>query len=194
MQRGTLSQTYGGSVFFGIDNEKEVGSSELVKHYFAGIHPYMDFNSRWIGVAFGASIGSLKYFPTVPIDETRITTGMRSFPLLPSGKVRVGPYDIVDLQYQFMDPFPAEIPFLTHQVSIGSGFGLKNGSGIRIGLAPPEESYFFSANALIQKRWLLQAKYIYTHSSGTYSGSGSFFTFGLNYRIPSHVATASKRP
>jgi prolipoprotein diacylglyceryltransferase len=194
MQSGYLSKTYGGSFFAGNNTEYEVGAPGFNRHFFAGIHPYMDFNSRWVGVAAGVSLGYLKYFPTGPFDEKRITSGMRTFPLLPSGKIRVGPYDIVDLEYQFLDEFPSELPFLTHQISLGTGLGFKNGSGIRFGLAPPEESYFFSANALIHEKLMFQAKYIYTHSSGSYSGSGSFFSLGLNYRLSSPNVPTVKKP
>jgi hypothetical protein len=72
----------------------------------------------------------------------------------------------------------------THQISIGSGFGIKNGSGIRIGLAPPEEAYFISASALISDSWLVQGKYIYTRTAYSPEGHGNFVSFGLSYRLP----------
>lgn len=95
-------------------------------------------------------------------------------------KFRVGPYDLIDLEYKFLDEFPTQLPVTTHQLSLGSGFGMKNGSGLRIGIAPPDESFFVSANVLIKERFMIQAKYINSYFR---YGNSSFLSFGLNYRI-----------
>ena len=179
-QSGYLSQSFGGSLFGGITTETEVNGTGKRRLYSLGIQPYLNFDARWIGFGFGASIGYLHYFPTTPFKETYITTGIKTFPIIPSLRFRVGPYDIIDLEYKYQDQFPTQLPLLTHQLSLGSGFGMKNGSGIRIGLAPPEESYFISANVLISNKFMLQGKYIYTNS--TY-GNSNFLSLGLNYRL-----------
>jgi prolipoprotein diacylglyceryltransferase len=183
-QSGYRRFTYGGSLFGGINKEKEVDIPGTSVHYIFGLHPYMDFNFRWVGFGFGASFGPLKYFPTTVFDEKTIDSGLRSFPVLPSLKFRVGPYDIIDLEYKFQDEFPTQLPFSTHQLSLGSGFGMENGSGLRVGFVPPYEGVFFSANALINKKIMIQAKYIYTSSSNhTRFGNNNFISFGLNYRL-----------
>ena len=186
-QKGYTRQSFGGSLFGGITTETEVNVPATTKIFSLGIHPYFNYDVRWIGFGLGASIGYLNYFPTTPIDEIYISTGIKTFPLLPSLRFRVGPYDIIDLEYKFLDEFPTQLPVLTHQLSLGSGLGMKNGSGIRIGLAPPEESYFISANVLIKNKFMLQAKYIYTNS--TY-GNSNFISFGLNYRLFTQARTS----
>ena len=182
--RGYEKVTYGGSIFGGLTRETEEGSTTTVNHYLAGIHPYFSYDSRWIGFGLGASIGLQNYFPTTPFDERTIETGIKSFPLLPAGSFRVGPYDIVNLEYRFMDEYPTQLPMLTHQFSIGSGFGLKNGSGFRIGLAPPEESYFISARILIKNQFMLQGKYMFTHTYHSGDRYGNFLSLGLGYQLP----------
>ena len=183
-QKGYIRYIYGGTLFGGINRENEIDVPGSTRHYTFGLHPYLDINSRWVGFGLGVSFGYLNYFPTAPLDEETISSGMRTFPVLPSGKFRVGPYDIFDLEYKFLDEFPTQLPFLTHQISFGSGFGMKNGSNLRIGVAPPEETYFVSANALINKKFMIRLKYMHTTSSNTYFGGSNFLSFGLNYRLP----------
>lgn len=193
-QKGYIRFTYGGTFFGGINEESEIDIPGSTLHYTFGLHPYLDINSRWVGFGVGASFGNLKYFPTAPIDERTISSGMRTFPVLPSGKFRVGPYDIIDLEYKFQDEFPTQLPFLTHQISLGSGFGMINGSGLRIGLAPPEETYFVSANALIKNKFMIRLKYMYTSPTHYYFGGSNFLSFGLNYRLPTQPRNSHATP
>lgn len=193
-QNRYIRYTYGGTLFGGINEENEIDVPGSTSHYTFGLHPYLDIDSRWIGFGLGISFGSLKYFPTAPIDERTISSGMRTFPILPSGNFRVGPYDIIDLEYKFLDEFPTQLPFLTHQISLGSGFGLINGSGLRIGAAPPEQTYFVSANALINKKFMIRIKYMYTSPSHYYFGGSNFLSFGLNYRLPTQPRYSNATP
>ena len=190
-QKGYLQTTYGVTLFGGMITEQEVGNPVATQNYFLGLQPYMDFNSRWIGGGFGLSFGALKYFPYEAIDERIISSGLRNFPLMPYGKVRVGPYDIVDLEYKFLDDFPTQLPLLTHQLSIGSGFGFKNGSGLRVGLLPPYEGFFVSASALISQKFMIRAKYMNTYAPATHFGGNSHFvSLGLNYRLATQPRSA----
>jgi len=120
---------YGGSLFGGKDIQKEIDVPGSTSYYSLGILPYADFNSRWFGVGMGVSLGYQNYVPTSPFDERSINTGIKSFPVLPHAKLRVGPYDIFDMEYKFQDVFPTQFPVPTHQISWGSGFGMTNGSG-----------------------------------------------------------------
>lgn len=183
-QKGFISRTYGGSLIGGIVKEDEIDFPYSATHYIIGLHPYMDFNARWIGMGFGASIGYLNYIPTTPIDESIIYSGIKTFPILPSFKFRLGPYDIINLEYKFLDEFPSQLPFPTHQLSLGTGLGRTNGSGIRIGLTPPEEGFFISANALIDNSFMIQAKLIHTSPTYADGSNSSFFSFGFSYRLP----------
>ena len=186
-QKGYISYTYGGSLFGGINKETEIFATDFTRHYSLGIHPYVEANARWVGGGVGASIGYLNYIATTPFDEHSISSGIKTFPFLPSFKLRVGPYDIIDLEYKFQDVFPTQFPVPTHQISLGSSFGLHNGSGIRIGTAPPEESFFVNANVLIKRKFMIQAKYMHTYFQ--YGGS-NFFSFGLSYRLPASPRTS----
>lgn len=179
-QRGYISYSYGGSIFGGADRESEIGSSDSDLHSSFGIHPYFNINSRWIGLGLGASMGYLNYIPTEPFDKRSITTGIKRFPLLPSGSFRLGPFDFLDLEYRFMDNFPSQLPFVSHQISIGSGFGIKNGSGLRVGFQAPYEGFFVGGNMLIKDKFIIRAKY-----SNTYFeyGNSHVLSLGLNYRF-----------
>jgi hypothetical protein len=74
-----------------------------------------------------------------------------------------------------------------HQISLGSSFGMHNGSGIRIGTAPQEESFFVNANVLIKKKFVIQANYMHTYFQ---YGNSNFFSFGLSYRLPAYPKTS----
>ena len=192
--RGYERVTFGGSLFGGLSRETEVGSVITNKYILGGIHPYIDYDSRWIGFGLGISIGKMNYLPIAPFDTRSINSGLKSFPLLPSGSFRLGPYDIVDLEYRFLDEFPTQLPMPTHQVSIGSGLGMKNGSGIRIGVVPPENGFFVSAKALISNKWLVQGKYIYTETDYSTGGHGNFVSFGLSYHLPASSKSSEPSP
>lgn len=178
-QSGYITFVYGGSLFGGIDTQQEVDFPGSKRYYSLGILPYLDYNARWVGGGVGASLGYQNFVPSSPFDERTISTGIRTFPFLPYVRLRVGPYDIFDMEYKFQDAFPSMSPVPSHLLSLGSGFGIKNGSGLRVGVAPPYESFFVSAKVLVSERYMIQAKYI--------NWDGNFFSFGLSYRIPAEV-------
>ncbi|MEN8202742.1 MAG: hypothetical protein ABFS28_09120, partial [Bacteroidota bacterium] len=91
------------------------------------------------------------------------------------------------LEYKFQDEFPTQFPVPAHQLSLGTSFGMTNGSGLRIGVGPPLESFFFNAKFLVNERFLIQAKYINTYFD---YGNSNFFSFGLSYRLPAQPETS----
>lgn len=186
-QKGYIRETYGGSLIGGIVREDEIDVPGSTSHYYIGLHPYMDFNGRWIGIGFGASIGYLNYIPASPFDEKTISSGIKTLPILPSFKFRLGPYDIIDLEYKFLDEFPTQLPVVNHQISVGSGLGMKNGSGFRMGVVAPEGGFLFSANALLNERFILRAKYIRGNSPNLEIGYSNFLSFGFSYRLPAQA-------
>lgn len=121
-------------------------------------------------------MGSLYYAPDdSKVDSKNVTTGLIEFPLMPSLYARVGPYDIIDFTYRFRDDFPTFIPSISHQFSLGTGLGFDNGSGIRVGLSLPAESFFVGANALIDNRLMIHSAY--------YWAPIRHFSVGIHYRI-----------
>lgn len=70
--------------------------------------------------------------------------------------------------------------------STGTGFGMKNGSGIRVGTTwPLEESIFFEGNLRLKKldlyfRYMYRENYFHTPDNA----SNNEFNVGVNYRIP----------
>lgn len=58
---------------------------------------------------------------------------------MPEVMVRVGRKDIADIQYSFGFNFPASVPVLLHELSIGPGFGFRTGYGTRSGTAISDE-------------------------------------------------------
>jgi prolipoprotein diacylglyceryltransferase len=181
-QDGYTRVTYGGSLFGGLDMQREINFPGSTRYFSLGILPYADFNQRWIGGGIGASMGYQNYVPNAPFSERSISTGIKSFPFLPYIKLRVGPYDIIDLEYKFQDEFPTQFPVPTHQISWGSGFGMINGSGLRIGAIAPVGGFFVTGKLLLQQKFMLLAKYTY---SGEFNyGNSHLFSFGLSYRLP----------
>ena len=181
-QDGYTSFSYGGSLFGGMDIQKEIDVPGSTRYYSLGVLPYVDFNYRWFGVGMGVSLGYQNYVPASPFDKKSINTGIKTFPFLPYAKLRVGPYDIFDMEYKFQDEFPTQFPVPTHQISWGSGFGMTNGSGLRMGVIAPVTGFFVSGRFLLRQKFLIQAKYTY---SGEFDyGNSQIMSFGFSYRLP----------
>ncbi len=181
-QDGYNSVSSGGSLFGGMDIQKEIDVPGSTRYYSLGILPYADFNSRWFGGGVGVSLGYQNYVPASAFDARSINTGIKTFPILPYVKLRVGPYDIFDMEYKFQDEFPTQFPIPIHQISWGSGFGMTNGSGLRIGVIAPVSGFFVSGRILLRQKFMIQAKYTY---SGEFNyGNSQIMSFGFSYRLP----------
>ena len=180
-RKGFQSVNVGSNLFLGVDKESEYPGSVQTSHFMLGLNPYLFLNSRWIGGGVGLHIGNLGYIPVEPIEEYRITSGLVKFPILPSFRLRVGPYDIVDLEYRYRDQFPTHLPGITHQLSLGSGFGLSNGTTARIGIGSPGMTYYFGVTAVIKQKITLQAQF--GTGDNNYGNKHQIVTFGVRYNF-----------
>ena len=175
-KEGFTSSSLGVDLFVGNVSETDIGTGHTEKYTNWGLRPYGQFNTRWVGLGGGIVFGSLYYVPdNNTVEKYTVTSGLKSTPLLPSAHIRVGPYDIFDIEYRAFNDFPSALPMLTHQLSMGSGLGFDNGSGIRLGISTFTETYFISGSALISNKVMLQTKYVW--------GDASYFSLGLHYRI-----------
>ncbi|GAH53663.1 unnamed protein product, partial [marine sediment metagenome] len=130
---------------------------------------------------FGTHLGKLSCnLSDKPLSSSYITSGSDQFPIFPEFLVRFGPYDILDLEYKHGFQFPSPFPGLKSQLSFGTGFGLRNGTSLRYGVAFPLENSFISGQTVIQKRYGFQLLYLF----GTEENEAQRqFVFGLNYRF-----------
>jgi hypothetical protein len=161
---GTKSWEFGVSAFGG--NQREIPlpvvngaitKGEETRFSVFGAHGYAKIDWKWGGLGAGLNVGNLRYAE----DRTQSPLGDRGYfipPVFPSLYGRVGPRRWLFAQYELADAFPASTPGYLHQLSIGSGFGIKNGFTIRLG-TPVTHCCTFLNVTIPTKRFAVDANY-----------------------------------
>jgi hypothetical protein len=185
-QVGEKSWELGLSAFGG--NQKEIPLSVVnrdEKSYpVVGGHGYAKIDVNWIGLGGGVNIGKLRYA------EDRTGTlgniGHFSTPVMPSLYARIGPRRWFFTQYDFANAFPSSTPANLHQLSIGSGFGARNGFALRFGTPVTHCCSFLSVTVPMQKL-SLDAYYNFGNTfAGDPTGSDydiREFRFSIRYHL-----------
>jgi len=147
--------TRGINLYGGIDKE-----SNLTRHWqktdiIFGVNPYFKYDRKWVGLGAGAHLGNIRWVPVSPVDKRFFDRGTRFSPILPEVQIRIGPKEVFNLQYNYGFNYPASLPVLPHELSIGTGFGLKDGYDLRLGIAVAHDysTAFLSAEALLGKNY-----------------------------------------
>ena len=179
---GFQNVTYGVNIYSGIQKENKLNELPVNEYTIWGVNPFYRTDDRWFGIGFGGHLGKLSWLYGKPLSEGSITSGSNKLPFYPEFLVRVGPYDIFDLEYKYGFQFPSPFPGLKSQFSIGTGFGLQNGTSLRFGVAFPLENSFISGQFLIEKRYGFQFLYLFGTEENEELPQRQF-VFGLNYRF-----------
>jgi prolipoprotein diacylglyceryltransferase len=175
--------TMGINLFGGVNEENNLTNNRTETYFLFGINPYIKYDRRWISLGAGVQAGNLRWIPIAPIDSYIYEEGTKFSPFMPSGLLRVGPKDILDLKYNFGFNFPSSFPVLTHELSVGSGFGSKTNFDLRLGLGLAKTSnYFISAEGLISKQFGLNLRYDYGNTY-YFEHNSSWFILGAYYRF-----------
>jgi prolipoprotein diacylglyceryltransferase len=100
------------------------------------INPYLKFDSRWFGIGGGMHIGKLSYayYDKEEHGFEFPATGRKRVSLYPQVYLRVGPRDLVFADYHLADQFPSALPGYRQMFGLGTGFGMDNGTALRIGM------------------------------------------------------------
>ena len=119
----------GSSFFLGkLSNSNSYYNTIKEKGTFA-INPFIHFDSRWVGVGVGASIGDIYYFQNESEESVNIAYA-NYFPQL---HVRFFPREACYLFFDYGNHFPSCFPADKFKIGLGSEFGTTNGTNFSCG-------------------------------------------------------------
>ncbi|MGV3587854.1 MAG: prolipoprotein diacylglyceryl transferase family protein, partial [Adhaeribacter sp.] len=187
-KRGNTEVTYGLNAFAGKHQETDVTDNttirQPVKTNLFGVNPYISYNTKWIGLGGGFVAGNL-----IISRENKSkdgsgppTSANLKTPFYPQVFVRLGPTRYFFVDYQLAQQFPSALPGMRHQIGVGSGFGLRNGSFLRAGITGMED-VFVGGNIVLQNRIVLEPLYLWGTSQTPYQVQQRQFSLGLHYRF-----------
>jgi prolipoprotein diacylglyceryltransferase len=175
------STEFGLNLAIGSNTEKNLTTSVEQKFTIFSINPYGRLDSRWIGIGLGLDLGNLRWIPVVPIDQSSFNHGTRESPILPAFSFRVGRSDYVDGRYNYGLQRMTTLPVLTHEITIGSGFGNPYDYSLRLGVGVGQDKTFaiISTEALVHQHFGINLKL-----NMSFDGTNSFWgAFGMSYRF-----------
>jgi hypothetical protein len=105
------------------------------KRMLFGVHPFIKYDSRWLGIGGGFHVGKLSYaFHHKEVEGSGFPySGRQNVSFYPSVYIRIGPDNIAFADYHLADHFPSAFPGYLHMIGLGSGLGSGQGSILRIG-------------------------------------------------------------
>jgi len=133
---GNQKTAVGLNAFAGLNKEYNFTTDTQNESWIAGVTPYLKHDWKWVGMGAGLMVGNLRWIPLEPLDIYYYDSGTKSFFILPEFSFRVGRRDIIDMRYEYGMGFPVSLPAISHEFSIGSGFGSPDVFSARIGLSP----------------------------------------------------------
>jgi len=141
---------FGVNFYAGKHTETNLTNSLETEHDLMWFNPYFKIDYRWVGIGGGAHIGKLSYGSHIAENERVYSSGipessMKMASVYPQAYFRIGRRDLVFLDYHFSDNFPSVLPGLRHQIGIGTGFGLINGTNLRVGYSGYDSGIYAAA-------------------------------------------------
>lgn len=176
------------NLFGGVNRDHNLTTAAEKSYFLFGASPYIIYDRKWIGIGIGAHIGNLRWAPLNPSDQVYFGKGTIFSPVMPAASFRLGRPDIINVKYTYGFNFPAPFPVLTHELSIGTGFGKKTDYSLRYGILIPfyeqPNAKFFSFEGRLNKQIGLNLKYTFVgHGAGPVDKSYKNLLFGANYRF-----------
>ena len=150
--------------------------------FIMGINPYVKYDNRWLGIGGGLHLGELDYLANDAISANinDASTGRRKISAYPQIYFRIGPRDILFLDFHLADQFPTPFPGLTEQFGLGTGFGLKNGTNLRVGGSILGSTYI-ALYLPIENKVIVEPLFCWGKSEGLYHNAQ--FSLGIRYVI-----------
>jgi hypothetical protein len=140
----------------------------------------LKLDSRWIGGNFGAHIGNVSHFlnRTVYQGNSIPKTGTNSTVFIPQFSIRVGPSDILFIEYNYASKFISPLPDMSKDFVVGSGFGYTNGFNFKFGTVLSSiESGYFSAYIPIKDKIIVEPLIMFGNGNNSYM-IGAHYKFG----------------
>lgn len=181
---------YGANLYFADYEQMAVTSGKNDSVFIVGIDPYVIYDTRWIGIGGGLHIGNLAY-TSGDLDKETSEIPQKSYfrtPVFPHIYLRAGPVQYFFADFHIADQFPVSSPGLAFQAGIGTGFGLENGTNLRIGFSFLEnESLYTSLYLPVADRVVIEPLYMWTReeiaSSYPVKLPENQFLISLSYRF-----------
>lgn len=175
---------YGGKLMMGRHRETRLSDQKVTNTNLFGITPYLNYDSKWVGIGGGLHIGNLSIIRENQSEDGFgiPTSGSIYTNIYPQINVRVGPYRWFFIDYRFADQFPSALPGFRHQFGIGTGFGLRNRTSLRFGSDGGNFTYL-SGYFPIQNKVVLEPMFLWGSSPTSVSGSQYQYSLGMSYRF-----------
>ncbi|MBE0676052.1 MAG: hypothetical protein IH591_15460 [Bacteroidales bacterium] len=119
-----------------------------------------------------------------PVNAVFYESGTKRIPLIPGWYFRFGRRDLLDLKYEYGMWFPAQVPVLSHEISLGSGLGSLDVFNLRVGFVLDKFGFsnkFISINGLAGDKLALGLRYNFGKS--TYGTAYDWFSLNAGYRF-----------
>ncbi len=183
--KGYQHYRYGAFLTGGALTETNMSTGRSVTRPLVIASPFAEYNWHWAGLGAGLKIGNVPYIPLSPYD-TRLAPDMnhKMTYVMPGFVARLGPYEWLDARVKFSYGFPEPLPSRLVDLSVGTGFGMKNGSGIRLGTTIPLDfNIYFRGEYLFRDRIGLSIMYMHGENIFLENEKNNEFSLGLNYVI-----------
>ncbi|HER07277.1 MAG TPA: hypothetical protein ENO20_00055 [Bacteroides sp.] len=187
--KGYRHYRYGGYLTGGAFTEKNISTGRSVTSPLVIASPFAEYNWHWLGLGADVKIGYVPYIPLSSYDShLEPDKNHKITPVMPGFLARLGPYEWMDARLKFSYGFPEPLPSALWDLSLGTGFGLKNGSGIRIGTTLPLNMYYFRGEYLFKDKLSLSITYLHRKYDDYYFNyidavNNNEFTLGFSYLI-----------
>lgn len=152
------------------------------------INPVVKLNSRWIGANFGAHIGNVSQFLINDYFQGSGApkSGLNSTVIIPQFSIRVGPSDIIFVEYNYANKFISPLPDIPQDIALGTGLGYTNGFNIRFGTTISSvNSRYISSYIPIKNKIIIEPLLRF--------GNGNSYMVGANYRFGKNNLKISKK-
>lgn len=181
---------YGINVFIGDYKQFSYADSQQVRKLLFGINPFMKYDAEWIGIGVGLHLGNLVY-TTGDKDMEASTKPNKNYlgtPIFPLFYFRIGSRKYFYADFHLADQFPVSSPGLAFQTGVGTGLGMDNGTGIRLGFSFLDKTgYYFSAYLPIKNQIVLEPMFLWTSDAEMRSYPGFLpekqVSLGISYRF-----------
>ncbi|MDP4223594.1 MAG: prolipoprotein diacylglyceryl transferase [Bacteroidota bacterium] len=181
---------FGAGVALGNYRQTRFSTGIMSKFFLFDFHPYVKYDTRWIGIGGGLHMGNIPFTRGDTNQEGTGTTTESNFNtyLFPQFYLRVGIARYLFADFHVADQLPVSSPGLGFQAGVGSGLGLKSGLNIRTGFSFLERnSYYISAYLPIENSIVIEPLFNWTFHQSIPDGYPNLpenqFSLGISYRF-----------
>ena len=176
--------SYGGKLMMGRHRETRLSDQKVTDTPLFGITPYGTYETNWVGIGAGLHMGNLSIIRENQfVDGSGVPlSGSIYINIYPQLYLRAGPYRWFFIDYHLADQFPSALPGFRHQLGIGTGFGLKNRTSMRIG-SNGGSFYYLAGYFPIQNKIVLEPMFLWGTSPKDGMTSQYQYSLGVSYRL-----------